>query len=95
MRPTPVMPAPSHNGGCQPDSYSGRAQVGEVSTARSRPARGSGYSEVASAMPLRGNHCARPAIREMKIAPSLMPKMNRPAPISSYGVADRRQDRAR
>jgi hypothetical protein len=26
------MPTPSHSGACQPDSYSGRAQVGEVSS---------------------------------------------------------------
>ena len=37
---------------------------------------------VASAIPLRGNQVARPAISAMKIAPSLMPNTNRPAHIS-------------
>jgi hypothetical protein len=37
-------------------------------------------------MPLRENHWARPATSAMKIAPSPMPKMKRPATMSPYGV---------
>ena len=81
--PAPVMAAPSHSGGCQPASYSERAQVGDLSR-EYEPTRARLRNRAAArAMPLRENHCAMPATREMKIAPSLMPNTKRPAHISS------------
>jgi hypothetical protein len=37
-------------------------------------------------MPLRENHRASPATSAMKIAPSLTPKMKRPATMIAYGL---------
>ena len=81
-----MIAAPSHSGGCQPASYRERAQVGDLSSEYEPTRARLRNSAAASAIPLRENHCATPAIREMKIAPSLMPNTKRPAHISSYGV---------
>src|SRR4029077_6260454 len=83
--PAPVIPAPTHKGGCQPASYRERAQEGEVSSENDPTRARHRNIAVASAMPLRENHRATPAMREMNIAPSLTPNTRRPVHMSSYG----------
>ena len=78
-----MIPAPIHKGGCQPASYSCRAQLGEMSSENDPTRARLRKSAMASATPLRENHCAMPATREMKIAPSLTPNTNRPAHMRS------------
>src|SRR5437773_1330284 len=70
-RPTPLIAAPSHKGGCQPASYRDRAQEGEVSSENDPTRARERNIAVARAMPLRENQRATPATREMNIAPSL------------------------
>jgi len=81
-----VIAAPRNNGCCQPASYNDLAQDGEVSSEKDPTRARLRNNAVASAIPLRANHCARPATREMKIAPSLTPNTKRPIHMSSYGV---------
>src|ERR1700730_18452991 len=81
-RPTAVIPAPSHKGGCQPPSYKERAQVGEVSREKDPTRARLRNSAMASAIPLRKNQRATPAMSEMNIAPSLMPNTRRQAHMS-------------
>ena len=82
-RPTAVIAAPSHKGGCQPASYRDRAQDGEVSSENDPTRARHRNIAIASAMPLRANHRAIPATREMNIAPSLTPNTRRPVHMSS------------
>src|SRR5215472_7225841 len=64
-RPVAAIPAASTSGSCQPASYSGRAQVGDLSSDQDPTRARLKYTDVASAIPLLGNHCARPATSEM------------------------------